>query len=91
MSAIKQNDKKINYYDYLNSLSNNDCNKALLRITPKIDMDKISNFIDEVLYISDIQKEFYKKYIGARYEKIILPAFEQIQRINQEEIPTLSM
>jgi len=90
-SAIKLNDKKINYYDYLNSLSNNDCNKALLRITPKIDMDKISNFIDEVLYISDIQKEFYKKYIGARYEKIILPAFEQIQRINQEEIPTLSM
>lgn len=90
-SAIKLNDKKIIYYDYLNSLSNNDCNKALLRITPRIDMDKISDFIDEVPYISEIQKEFYKKYIGARYEKILLPVFEQVQDINQEENPILSM
>jgi len=33
-SAIKLNDKKINYYDFISSMENPDCNKAILRILP---------------------------------------------------------
>ena len=54
-----------------------DCNEAILRIVPKIDMGQIEQFIEETPYISDLQKDFYKAYINARYEKIMLPAFEQ--------------
>ena len=54
-----------------------DCNEAIVRIVPKIDMEQIEQFIDETPYISDLQKDFYKAYVGARYEKIMLPAFEQ--------------
>ena len=36
-------------------------------------------------YISELQKEFYKRYIGARYEKIILPVYELVMRQCEEE------
>ncbi len=73
-SAIKLNGRKINYYDFLTSKENEDCNKALMKIKEKIDIDGMNLFIDDVPYISDLQKEFYKTYIEARYNKLILPA-----------------
>lgn len=77
-SAIKQNGKKINYYDFLSSRKNADCNKALLRIVPRIDLNRISEFIDSIQYISDLQKKFYKKYITARLDKIIIPVYREV-------------
>ena len=76
-SAIKMGGQKVNYYDFLMSGEYADCNEAIVRIVPKIDMEQIEQFIDETPYISDLQKDFYKAYINARYEKIMLPAFEQ--------------
>lgn len=70
-SALKQNDKKINYFEFISSLQNEDCTSALLRIFPKINIEKINKIIDETPYISDIRKEFYKKIIYMRYEKIL--------------------
>lgn len=84
-SAIKQNGRKINYYDFLMEAENSECNEAIVRMAPKIKMDQINDFIDKVPYISELQKEFYKKYIGARYEKIILPAYELVMRQCEEE------
>ena len=74
-SAIKMGGQKVNYYDFLMSCEYADCNEAIVRIVPKIDMEQIEQFIDETPYISDLQKDFYKAYINARYEKIMLPAF----------------
>ena len=84
-SAIKQNGRKINYYDFLMAAENSECNEAIVRMAPKINMDQINDFIDKVPYISELQKEFYKRYIGARYEKIILPAYELAMRQCEEE------
>lgn len=77
-SAIKLNDRKINYYDFISSMEYEDCNKAILRIVPNIDIDLINAFIDNIIYISDLQKEFYKTYIKARYEKILLPTYRNL-------------
>lgn len=90
-SAIKYNGEKIKYYDFMMSGMNKDLNEAIKRIVPRIDIEKINDFIDDVPYISELQKEFYKTYIGARYEKILLPVLAQVQDINQEEAPALSM
>ena len=79
-SAIKLNDRKINYYDFISSMENDDCNKAILRIVPNIDIDLINAFIDNIIYISDLQKEFYKTYITARYEKILLPTYKFLSK-----------
>ena len=77
-SSLKINDKKINYFDYINSLENEDCNKALLGIFPKIDMEKINLIIDETPYISNIRKEFYKKILKLRYEKILQRSYNKL-------------
>ncbi len=79
-SAIKLNDRKINYYDFISSMENEDCNKAILRIVPNIDIEFIYAFIDDIIYISDLQKKFYKTYIVARYEKILLPTYRKLNK-----------
>ena len=78
-SAIKSGGKKINYHDFISSCSCEECNKAILRIVPKIDMTKIFEFIDDISELSDLQKKFYKVYISNRYEKILLPAYENLK------------
>ena len=70
-SALKIDDKKINYYDFISSLDNVDCNKALLRVFPRINLNVINEIIDNTLYISDIRKEFYKKIIKMRYDLLL--------------------
>lgn len=79
-SAIKENNKKINYFDFLANCNSNDCNAAVKRIVERIDIDEINDFIDNVPYISELQKEFYKQYISARYEKILEYAYDNIMQ-----------
>ena len=79
-SALKENGKKINYYNYINKLENEECNKALLRIYPLIDMKKIYEIIDNTPVISDIRKEFYKKILQLRYEKILKCSYDKLNK-----------
>lgn len=71
LSGIKQYNQKINYFNFLSSLQYKDCNEALKRIVPKIDMKKINALIDEIPCINDLQKEFYKTMLYARKENIL--------------------
>ena len=48
-----------------------------LKITDA-DIELINSFIDNTPYISDLQKDFYKTYIKARYEKILLPTYKKL-------------
>lgn len=84
-SAIKLNGRKINYYDFLSHAQNEDCNEALKRIVPRMDMKEIEGFIEQLSGVSDLQKEFYKQYLNARYELIIRPAYELAMTDEQEE------
>ena len=77
-SALKINDVKISPYEFINSLENEECNKALLRIYPKIDIQKIKDLINNIDEISDIRKEYLNKIIEARYNKIITPAYNKL-------------
>ena len=76
-SAVKVYGQKVNYYNFLMSHEYSDCDKAIIRIVPKINMEQIEQFINEIQYISDFEKNFYKVYINARYKKIMLPVYEQ--------------
>ncbi len=71
LSGIKINNKKINYFDFISSLENDDCNKALKRIVPQIDMEQIGEIIDETPFISDLQKRFYKVMLSERKKHIL--------------------
>lgn len=71
LSGIRQNGEKIRYFDFISSLKNKDCNAALKRVMPKIDMDRINYLVDETPYISNLQKIFYKRMLAERKEKIL--------------------
>ena len=75
-SAIKQNDRKINYYDFLMQAEYPGCCDAVKRIAPRIDLEQIDSFVRDVPYISDLQKEFYMRYIRERFALILQPALD---------------
>lgn len=70
-SAIQINGKKINYFQFITSMKNEDCNRALWRIHPKIDLIKINQLIDDIPVLGDLQKSFYKTMIRARKDRIL--------------------
>ena len=70
-SCLKENGKKINYMTYIKSMKNEDCNKAILKVFKRIDIDKINKLIDSIDCISNKRKEFYKKIIEIRYNIIM--------------------
>lgn len=80
-SQIKLNDRKSSYYDVIHSLQFAECNNALINVYKRISLDKINMFIDnDVMFISDLQKEFYKHIIKNRFKKIIEASFEELIR-----------
>lgn len=79
-SSLKINDKKINYFNYISNLESEECNNALSRILPKINLEKINKIIDETPFISNVRKELYKKIIQMRYEKILKFSYEKLCR-----------
>ena len=70
--------KKNSYYEVINSLKFEECNKALLRIFPKIKFEDIDKLIDSIECINDLRKQFYKRMYRERYEKILKPAYEKL-------------
>lgn len=70
-SSIEEHGKKISYFDFISSLKDPECNKALKRISKRIDMDKIYELIEETPTLLPIEKDFYKVMISERKEKII--------------------
>ncbi len=80
LSSIKIEGKKTNYFDFISSLQNKDCNAALKRIVPKMDMAKINALIDDTPFISDLQKDFYKTMLAERKEKILNKSLQLLRR-----------
>ena len=71
-SQIRLNRTKSSYYEVIHSLAFSECNTALLYIQDKMNLKDLYTMIDDAPLLSDIQREFYKHMITARYQKIIL-------------------
>lgn len=77
-SAIRIDNVKINYYNFISSLCNEGCNEALARLYPRIDMEKIHRIIQEMPELSDLQKEFYCTMLSERKERILDVSYEKL-------------
>ncbi len=84
LSGIKIDNNKINYFDFISSLQNKDCNKALKRILPRINITEINNIIDETPYITDLQKSFYKTMLAQRKEKILDFSYNKLCKLEDK-------
>lgn len=74
-SHIKHHGKKSSYYQVIHSTEYEECNKALIRITEKIDLHKVYDLIDSVEGISEVRNLFYKTMLKERYRKILLSTY----------------
>lgn len=90
-------EKLINPLKYIESLDNTDCNKALIRIIPRINIEKIKKIINEIpnefngiKIISDIRKEFYCKYIEYAYEKSLYPSYLKAKKNYKYNLENIS-
>ncbi len=79
------NGENINPLKYIESMSNNELNEAIVRIVPLIDLDAIDRLIDEIpnsvhdiLVMSEERRSLYKKYIRYIYENILLKVYEKL-------------
>ena len=84
-SAIEENGKKINYFQYISSLKNPECTAALERVYPRIDLDAINEIIAETPGLTELQKDFYSAMIHERYTHIVEQTMEMIQAHEQKE------
>ena len=83
LSSIKINDKKINYRDFISSLKNEDCNRALKKIYPRLTLDGIAEIIDKTPYITDLQKNFFSKILESRHELILASSYRKLLKIER--------
>ena len=77
-SAILIDGKRANYHKVITSLEYKDCNKAIKRIVPKIQLDDINKLIESVEELSQLKKEFLKKILKLRKVLILDAAFKKL-------------
>ena len=80
LSGIKKDGQKINYYRFLSSLENRDCNEALKRIYPRITVPDLTKLIEETPFIEGLQKQFYLTMLLERREKILQYSLEKLKK-----------
>jgi len=80
-SQVKYKRKKSSYYGIIAGLEFEECNRALARITERVDLQKINQLIDSVEGISEIRRSFYKMILQQRYEKILLGPYERLKKM----------
>ncbi len=93
ISIYRLNGKQINPLKYIESMNNDDCNKAMLRIIPKINMNEIKKIFDEIpeeynglSVLSQIQKAYYLKSLEYRYDKLLLPIYNKLDNNTSNEM-----
>ena len=83
-SAIRENDKRINYFQFISSCKNEECNAALKRIVPSIDMEKIHAIIEETPFITQKQKAFYYLILETRKKLILDFSYKKLQELEND-------
>jgi hypothetical protein len=78
-SQVKYHGKKSSYYEIISSLEFEECNRALVRITERVDLNKINKLIDSIEAISEKRKKFYKTILKQRFEKILLESYNKLK------------
>lgn len=80
LSGIKENGQKIQYFKFISSLKNPDCNKALKRIVPRINMNQIYGLIETTPFLSVLQRNFYRTMLRARKERILDFSLQKLRK-----------
>lgn len=78
-SVYKLNGKKI-FYNEIFKNPPEDLKRAIVRIVPRIEINKIYNIIDNTLGLLPLEKDFLKQSIKIRKEEILDKAYRKISK-----------
>lgn len=90
-SSIEENGVKIPYYDFISSLRYPECNDALRRISVRIDLDEIQNFLEGIPELQPVQREFYLTILTERKEKILDHSLHLMMEQEQRHAPEMKL
>lgn len=89
ISIYKKDGKHINPLKFIEKMNNKDCNEAILRIVPNINLEIIKNIFNEIPeqynglpVLSNIQKSFYIKSLEYKYTNILKPIYNKLLEKN---------
>lgn len=78
-AALEDSDgKKISYKEYIGSFRNPDCTAALIRVFPRININRIAEIVDSTEGISELRKKFYKTILLERYNQILKEPYSKL-------------
>lgn len=87
VSIFTKDGKIINPLKFIEKMNNDDCNKALLRVFPKINLEKIKELFDNIpfeydnlMVFSEHQRKFYYESLRYKYENVFKPIYDKLKR-----------
>ena len=90
--TYQKNGKLLNPFSYIKELKNDACMRAVQRIIPKIDMNKIRRIIQDIPeeycgipVMSQTRKEYYLLILQKRYDEVLDPVYQTIQKIYEQK------
>lgn len=83
-SCYKEHGKRIHAGQYILSRKNADCNAAVKRVVPRINLPYIYQMIEEIPVISNEKKKFFRKILSSRYELIHGLTLNRIQKAEKK-------
>ena len=90
-SSIEEHGVKIPYYDFISSHRYPECSDALKRISARIDLDAIQDFLEEIPELQPVQREFYLTILTERKEKILDHSLHLMMEREQRHVPEMKM
>ena len=82
VNIFEQNGKRINPFQYIAEMCNEDCARAVALLVPKMQMHdaEIHALIDEVPVLTSVQRNFLHRILSLRLHESLVPVYEQITK-----------
>ena len=87
VSIFTKDGKIINPLKFIEKMNNDDCNKALLRVFPKINLEKIKELFDNIPFeydnlvvFSEFQRKLYFESLKYKYENVFKTIYDKLKR-----------
>ena len=87
VSAYSIGGASLNPYKYIESMKNEECNKAVLNIYPRINLESVNKVIDDIpdYILSENIKELYKESFRFGVLNVLKPVYEKLISIESEK------
>lgn len=85
-AALRINNKKVRYHEFLLSPYGKAARSALYELYPKLHFQDIENFIADIPDISQVRCLFYQNMISLRHDLILRPALDLARNEHEQEI-----